>query len=105
VYIDLSEREQKLFNHLMAIPPDLDRAESDLQAEKLSCDEVTRVGVAYVQDCYFEVVDYAQEHGIPQSAEILPNLHSSYILDIIKFLLLHGLIPTESTKMTTSWIA
>ena len=93
VYIDLSEREQKLFNHLMAIPPDLDRAESDLQAEKLSCDEVTRVGIAYVQDCYFEVVDYAQEHGIPQPTEVLPNLHSSYIPDIIKFLLLHGLYP------------
>ena len=93
MHIELNEREQKLLNHLMTIPPDLDCAESDLYAEKLSCDEATRVGIAYVQDCYFEVVDYAQEHGIPQPTEVLPNLHSSYIPDIVKFLLQHGLDP------------
>ena len=35
MHIELNEREQKLFNHLMAIPPDLDCAESDLYTEKL----------------------------------------------------------------------
>lgn len=93
VYIKLSEREQKLLNQLMTIPPDLERAESDLQAEKFSCDEVTRVGIVYVQGCHFEVADYAQKHGIQQPTEILPNLLSSHILDVVKLLLQHGLNP------------
>lgn len=91
MFLNPSNREQKLLDCLTVIPPNFAAAESRIRADKLNQDEINRVALVYVHACFFEVVDYAQAHGIPQPTEIIPNLHSSYILDVIKFLLRFGL--------------
>ena len=93
MYIKMNEREQKLLDLLTAIPPDMVGAAYMLQTEHLDCDEVTKVAIGYAYECFCEAGDFAYEHRIPHPAAIVPNLHSTYILDIIKLLLRYGLDP------------
>ena len=93
MHIELSEREQKLFDYLTVIPPDMNGAEHYLQAETLDRDEVTRVAIEYADACFCEAGDFAYKQGIPHPAGIVPDLHSTYILDVVKFLLRYGMDP------------
>lgn len=93
VHIILTMREQKLLDALAAIPPNMDKAEQYLKAEQLECDEVTRVAIEYAYQCFCEVGDYAHDQRIPHPSEIVPNLHSSYIFDVVNLLLQYGMDP------------
>lgn len=91
--MQLNEKETKLFDLLMAMPPDLDAVESFLRSEELSPSEVTRVANEYVEECYCDATEYASECTAPLEPQVIPNLHSTYLYDIIKLLLQFGLEP------------
>ena len=93
MHIELSEREQKLFNLLAAIPPDIDAAEHHLQTTHLDGKEVTRVAIEYANLCFCETGDFAYAQHIPHPTNIVPNLHSTYIFDVVKLLLRYNLNP------------
>lgn len=93
MHIKLSEKEQKLLDMLTMIPPNFEAAAHLLGTEKFTSDEVTRVAIKYSDECFCEVSDLAHVNKTPRSKEIVPDLHSTYIVDVIKFLLQHGLDP------------
>ena len=64
-----------------------------LAAEKFTTDEVTRVAIEYSDECFCEVDDFESENNIPRPKGVVPNLHSTYIVDVIRFLLQYGLDP------------
>lgn len=91
--IVLNSKEQKLLDLLTALPPDTAGAERILREEPFSTEEITRVAVTYVYECFCEAGDFAEDIGIPHPTEIVPGLHSTYILEVIRFLLPYGLDP------------
>ena len=93
MHIKLSEKEQKLLSMLTMIPPSFEAAAQLLAAEKFTTDEVTRVAIEYSDECFCEVDDFESENNIPRPKGVVPNLHSTYIVDVIRFLLQYGLDP------------
>lgn len=93
MHIELSEQEQKLFGMLTTLPPSFESAAHFLATEKFTSDEVTRVAIEYVDECFCEVSDLTLINATPRSKEVVPDLHSTYIVDVIKFLLPHGMDP------------
>ena len=90
---NLNEQEKKLLDFLIAIPPDMDGASHYLQTQNLAPSEITRVSIEYADYCFCDAGDYAYQHGISHPHEVIPNLNSTYILDVIKLMLQHGLNP------------
>ena len=85
--------EKYLFDLLITIPPNWAAAEQFLDETKLTPREITRVALAYAGECFCEAGDYAYERNIPHPASIIPGLHSTYIYNIVEFLLHYGLEP------------
>ena len=107
MWLELNAREQKLFDLLTKIPPDLSSAELYMQTENLNCDEVTRAAIEYADECFRDAGDYAYERRIPHPTDIIPNLNSTYILDVLSLLLRYGLDPNaihEDTNIMYSLI-
>ena len=88
-----TEKEDELFAILTAIPPDLSAAETYLRTAGMTSEEVTRVAISYTDECFCEVRDNEQETDAPRPTGIVPNLHSTYLLDVIRLLLQYGLDP------------
>ena len=93
MWITPEGNEKLLFDLMITIPPSWEAAKQFLDETKLTPREITRVTLAYADECYCEVRDYACEQRIPHPTTIVPNLHSTYIYDIIKFLLQYSLEP------------
>ncbi len=91
--IALSEREQALFDLLIAIPPEMVNAEQYLQENKLTESEVTRVAIRYADECFCDAGDFAWENNLPHTEEIIPELHSTHLYDVVNLLLRYGLDP------------
>lgn len=89
----LTEKEHRLLNLLSVIPPDFEAAKVLIEKEAFTSDEITRTAIAYVQGCYFEIVDLAHDQHIPQPREIVKNTRSAFVCDWINFLLPYGLNP------------
>ncbi len=93
MFMELKEKEQKLLDLLTAVPPDFSAAEPLLREETYTPAEITRVTLEYAEECQCEAGEFAWQHGIPHSAEVMPALHSTYIVEVIRFLLPYGLEP------------
>ncbi|MBP3483483.1 MAG: hypothetical protein J6K00_00080 [Oscillospiraceae bacterium] len=91
--ISLEAKEKALLEFLTTIPPNMDAAERFLRTTVLTASEVTRVAIVYADECFCEAGDLAMENNEPHSAEIVPDLHSTYIYDVMKLLLQFGLEP------------
>ena len=93
MHIELTMREQNLLNHLIAIPPNFEDTRSFLNTESMTNDEITRVAIEYATICFCEAGDYMLDNNLPYTTQVVPDLHSTYILDVISFLLPYGLDP------------
>lgn len=91
--LKLEGKEKNLLGLLSAIPPDFELAEQMLQKEEYSTEEITKVALNYVEQCFWEKDDFFQTRNTPVTLGIVPNLHSTYIVDVIKLLLEYGLNP------------
>lgn len=93
--IELNEKELRLFGLLRQIPPDFEGAKKWLSAEQFSQTALTKVALAYVEECEWEVEDEVVYRGCDRTTDVVPNLHSSYICDVVGLLLQHGLNPND----------
>ena len=100
--IDLSSMGKQLFGMLMQIPPDFKQIRSSLESGCYTNDDVNRVALQYVDECWGEYVwpndissNSAQNIGdyYWDEAKVRPNLHSTYLYEVIELLLDFGLNP------------
>ena len=107
--LELSEKGQTLFDLLICIPPKMEEAERFLQEEKLSVEEITRVGIRYADDCFCDLGDHIAMlnpevdydlRGIEIPDGIMSGLNSTYLYEIVALLLKYGLDP--NMLITTS---
>lgn len=98
--LQLKPCEQELFDLLFQIPPRYEEARSFLQRAQMTSDDVTRVAITYAERCFLDFGDqmYDDEQTplgrLEVLAEIVPELHSAYLYDVIALLLMeHGADP------------
>lgn len=98
--LELTEGSQELLDLLMTIPPKFDAAKAYLDTNPLSSDEVTRVANVYADNCFLEFGDYLSKvypgcdlSKLDVAMDIVPELYSAYIYDVVKLLLPYGLDP------------
>lgn len=89
----LNTKEQRLFDYLMEIPVDLTAVEHYLCVEALTADEVTRAAIAYAEKCFLEGRDWETDNQTERPQGIIPDLHSTQLVEIIALLLHYGLQP------------
>ena len=101
--LPLNDKSQQLLDALMTIPPDLATAKKLLQQECFSSDEVTKVAMRYADECFLDIADKFRTDpddrisfsGFMPPAGVIPGLHSTYVYDVVKFLLDYGLDPNS----------
>ena len=77
----------------MQIPPDFVMAEHLLQQEMYTVENVSKIGTDYAWECVEECWEYFWDNDVVRNEEVIPDLHSTYICDVLTFLLQHGLDP------------
>ena len=88
-----TEKSQQLWELLSVIPPDLEGAERFLQTERLTSDEVNRVGLEYADHCYCDAHDLYRMNDLPVPEGIIPGLRSTHLYEVTKLMLNYGLEP------------
>ena len=91
--MELTAMEQKCLDHLLVIPPDYAGAERVIREENLSAEAVSRIGYAYVDECF---CDAWSDENYPENLldnGIIPNRHSTNLYQVMAFLLRFGLNP------------
>lgn len=99
--LPINEESQRLLDALMTIPPDFAAAEKLLQQKCFSSDEVTKVAMRYAEKCFLDIADTFRTDpddrisftGFMPPAGVISGLHSTYVYDVVKFLLAYGLDP------------
>lgn len=91
--MELTALEQKCLDHLLVIPPDYTRAEQIIRKENLPPEAVSRIGYAYVDECFCDAWpdEYYPENLFDNG--IIPNRHSTNLYQVMAFLLRFGLNP------------
>lgn len=97
----LNQNERALLDLLLEIPPKYEDAESLIRETAVPADSIAKVAIRYAEECEGDVGDYFIEHMEPPGdiskavppPGIFPELHSTYIYDVIKLLLRYGLDP------------
>ena len=98
--LPLNTNEQAVLEQLLEIPPDFMAARNIIHEKNLNGESITKVGIRYTDECGFDVDDYYEETEPSVSLlelevfrECIPGLHSTYICDVMRFLLEFGLDP------------
>ena len=99
--LQLNEKSQQLFELLMQIPPDFSAAESLLKQDTFFSEEVTKVAINYAEECVMDIADTFRTSrddrvsfsGVMPPAGVIPEVHSTYVYEVIQFLLPFGLQP------------
>lgn len=91
--ITLNEKELRLKELLMALPPDFSSIENLLSKETYTVENVSKVGTDFAWECVEECWEYFMEDDIIRSEEVVPDLHSTYICEVLTLLLRYGLDP------------
>lgn len=89
----LNTKEQQLKNLLMTLPPDFEAAQRLLNQKEYTAESISLVGTDFVWECVEECWDYFWENDVIRNEDVIPGLHSTYICDVLTFLLQHGLNP------------
>lgn len=89
--LELTATEQNLLNLLLELPPGFEDAKNLLQTEQLPADSITKVGIEYANACFLDYDEGFDKKQMPRG--IAQGRHSTYLTDVIKLLLEHGLNP------------
>ena len=97
----LNQNEMMILDSLLAIPPKYEDAERRIRASGISPIGITKIAICYASKCFGDASDhFAQQLGPDEDIcsaappqGIFPGLHSTYIYDVVKFLLGFGLDP------------
>lgn len=92
--------EQILLEQLLEIPPNFSAARNTIQEKNLNGESITKVAIRYAEECQSDVDRYYEEKDptltlmeLDVFRESIPGLHSTYIYNVIRFLLEFGLDP------------
>lgn len=94
--ITLNEKELRLKEQLMTLPPDFDTIENLLSQESYTVKNISKVGTDFAWDCVEECWDYFWENEVVRNENVIPNLHSTYLCEILSLLLQYGLDPNAT---------
>ena len=94
--ITLNEKELQLKDLLMALPPDFSLIEQLLRQEEYTVENISKVGTDFVWECVEECWDYFWENEVVRNENVIPNLHSTYLCEILSLLLRYGLNPNAA---------
>ena len=86
--IRINEKQKKLYDLLWKIPTNMAFVDEYIKNEKYSAEDVSIVGLCYVDECFgegVEIVEYDEKRTI--------EAHAPYLYDTVKLLLKHGLDP------------
>ena len=89
--------QEELFRLLFQLPPQFVEASSYIEREKLTADDVTRVGIQYANRCFLDYGDSLSDDDWKSmrrvNCEKNYTVHSVYLYEVTEFLLRYGLIP------------
>ena len=96
--LQMNAVSQKLLDNLLNVPPNFSSASRLIQTEAYSAEDITKVAICYAEACMYNVGDLISENSakpivLDESSfpdGIIPGLTSTYLYDVIKFLLPHG---------------
>lgn len=102
--LKLNENEKRLKDAFMILPPDLTLAGQLLSQENYTVENISKVGTDFVWECVEEgwatleesesnCWEYFWPDNRIQIENVIPGLHSTYVCDVLMFLLQHGLDP------------
>lgn len=91
--ITLNEKELRLKELLMVLPPDFDSVENLLSQDAYTVNNISKVGTDFAWDCVEECWEYYWENEVVRNENVIPNLHSTYLCDVLTLLLQYGLDP------------
>jgi len=90
--LTLNQKEMNLKELLMTLPPDLEAAEQLLKQNEYNAKNISIVASDFVWESVEECWEYFME-DIVRSEDVIPNLHSTYICEVLALLLQYGLDP------------
>lgn len=89
--------QEELFRLLFQLPPQFTEAEAYIEREKLSTDDVTRVGIQYANKCFLDYGDSLSDDDWKSLCQVNCEknytVHSVYLYEVTEFLLRYGLSP------------
>lgn len=99
--LPLNKKSQQLLDLLLTIPPNFVSAEVLLQQESFSSEEVTKTAICYAEECVMDIADTFRTSrddrisfsGVMPPAGVIPDVHSTYVYEVVQFLLPFGLQP------------
>lgn len=89
----LTENGKLLLSRLRQTPPSFQKLKDALDLGCYTTEDISMAATQYLDDCFYEHIetDYASRKA--QNPIVIPGYHSSYVFDIISFLLDYGLNP------------
>ncbi len=89
--------QEELYRLLFQLPPQFEEASCFIQREKLTAEDVTRVGVQYAENCSLDYGESlskdAWENTSRGNCEKKYAVQSAYLYETTEFLLRYGLEP------------
>ena len=83
-----------MLEDMRAIPPDFEKLKRDLDSGIYSSEEISMAATEFVvSDCFCERRDAEYMTGIKYGGSFVPDLHSSYLYELVELLLPFGLDP------------
>ena len=76
--ITLNEKELRLKELLIVLPPDFDSIENLLSQDAYTVENISKVGTDFAWECVGECRDYFMDENIIRNEDVIPDLHSTY---------------------------
>lgn len=89
----LSNKGQALLDMLLAIPPNIEEIKQELSYRTFSAEDISKAAIMYLEECFDEHINEAFESHKYMEALVIPNLHSTYVYEVVELLLQYGLDP------------
>ena len=65
--------------------------ENLLSQDAYTVENISKVGTDFAWECVEECWDYFMDENIVRDEDVIPNLHSTYICEVLSLLLQYGL--------------
>lgn len=91
--LPLTHKGEKALELLLEVPPRLEEVEELLSRACLPPEEITKTGIRYLEECFYEVSDWAWQQGSSRPTGLVPGLHSTHVCAVLMLLLKFGLDP------------
>lgn len=93
IKLGLTNNGKMILDDLKQIPPNFQRLRAELNSGNDTGEDVSMAVTQYLEDCFDEQMqaDYRSKKTL--EPVVMPGFHSTYVFDIVRFLLDYGLNP------------